>query len=74
MKSVKMNLSDSFQFQFIDGRLAKLNAGKGFCDVFEEEVTAGGFCGGKDDFLGDCPSPDSSHLDSCTCVSEKLLH
>ncbi|XP_036133228.1 DENN domain-containing protein 1B isoform X3 [Molossus molossus] len=33
--------------QFIDGRLAKLNAGKGFCDVFEEEVTAGGFCGGS---------------------------
>ncbi|XP_011787075.1 PREDICTED: DENN domain-containing protein 1B [Colobus angolensis palliatus] len=34
--------------QFIDGRLAKLNAGRGFSDVFEEEITSGGFCGGKD--------------------------
>ncbi|KAM4862134.1 DENN domain-containing protein 1B isoform 2-T2 [Thomomys bottae] len=33
--------------QFIDGRLAKLNAGKGFSDVFEEEITSGGFCGGS---------------------------
>ncbi|NWU80608.1 DEN1B protein, partial [Onychorhynchus coronatus] len=33
--------------QFIDGRLAKLNAGRGFSDVFEEEITAGGFCGGN---------------------------
>ncbi|XP_057405256.1 DENN domain-containing protein 1B isoform X3 [Balaenoptera acutorostrata] len=33
--------------QFIDGRLAKLNAGKGFSDVFEEEITSGGFCGGN---------------------------
>ncbi|XP_062308764.1 DENN domain-containing protein 1B-like [Osmerus eperlanus] len=31
--------------QFIDGRLAKLNAGRGFTDVFEEEITLGGFCG-----------------------------
>ncbi|XP_070688226.1 DENN domain-containing protein 1B isoform X2 [Pempheris klunzingeri] len=31
--------------QFIDGRLAKLNAGRGFSDVFEEEITEGGFCG-----------------------------
>ncbi|KAM6921859.1 DENN domain-containing protein 1B [Xenentodon cancila] len=31
--------------QFIDGRLAKLNAGRGFTDVFEEEITDGGFCG-----------------------------
>ncbi|XP_039108612.1 DENN domain-containing protein 1B isoform X3 [Hyaena hyaena] len=31
--------------QFIDGRLAKLNAGRGFSDVFEEEITSGGFCG-----------------------------
>ncbi|KAL6468651.1 hypothetical protein MHYP_G00221750 [Metynnis hypsauchen] len=31
--------------QFIDGRLAKLNAGRGFTDVFEEEITEGGFCG-----------------------------
>ncbi|TMS20595.1 DENN domain-containing protein 1B [Larimichthys crocea] len=30
---------------FIDGRLAKLNAGRGFSDVFEEEITEGGFCG-----------------------------
>ncbi|KPP73276.1 hypothetical protein Z043_107653, partial [Scleropages formosus] len=29
---------------FIDGRLAKLNAGRGFTDVFEEEITEGGFC------------------------------
>ncbi|XP_071063736.1 DENN domain-containing protein 1B isoform X7 [Dasypus novemcinctus] len=33
--------------QFIDGRLAKLNAGRGFSDVFEEEITSGGFCGGN---------------------------
>lgn len=33
--------------QFIDGRLAKLNAGRGFSDVFEEEITSGGFSGGK---------------------------
>ncbi|XP_051039137.1 DENN domain-containing protein 1B [Phodopus roborovskii] len=33
--------------QFIDGRLAKLNAGKGFSDIFEEEITSGGFCGGS---------------------------
>ncbi|XP_063056893.1 DENN domain-containing protein 1B [Engraulis encrasicolus] len=31
--------------QFIDGRLAKLNAGRGFTDLFEEEITEGGFCG-----------------------------
>ncbi|XP_076880427.1 DENN domain-containing protein 1B isoform X2 [Brachyhypopomus gauderio] len=31
--------------QFIDGRLTKLNAGRGFTDVFEEEITEGGFCG-----------------------------
>uniref|UniRef100_A0A9J8CM37 DENN domain containing 1B n=2 Tax=Cyprinus carpio TaxID=7962 RepID=A0A9J8CM37_CYPCA len=30
--------------QFIEGRLAKLNAGRGFTDVYEEEITAGGFC------------------------------
>ncbi|KFW08337.1 DENN domain-containing protein 1A, partial [Eurypyga helias] len=33
--------------QFIDGRLSKLNAGRGFSDVFEEEITTGGFCGGN---------------------------
>ncbi|NWX16766.1 DEN1B protein, partial [Aegotheles bennettii] len=33
--------------QFIDGRLSKLNTGRGFSDVFEEEITAGGFCGGN---------------------------
>uniref|UniRef100_D3Z8F6 DENN domain containing 1B n=1 Tax=Rattus norvegicus TaxID=10116 RepID=D3Z8F6_RAT len=33
--------------QFIDGRLAKLNAGRGFSDIFEEEITSGGFCGGS---------------------------
>uniref|UniRef100_A0A8C8YL81 DENN domain containing 1B n=1 Tax=Prolemur simus TaxID=1328070 RepID=A0A8C8YL81_PROSS len=32
---------------FIDGRLAKINAGRGFSDVFEEEITSGGFCGGN---------------------------
>ncbi|KAB5559432.1 hypothetical protein PHYPO_G00028950 [Pangasianodon hypophthalmus] len=31
--------------QFIDGRLAKLNEGRGFTDVFENEITEGGFCG-----------------------------
>ncbi|XP_029606258.1 DENN domain-containing protein 1B isoform X1 [Salmo trutta] len=31
--------------QFIDGRLAKLNAGRGFTDLFEEEISEGGFCG-----------------------------
>ncbi|XP_053101124.1 DENN domain-containing protein 1B isoform X7 [Hemicordylus capensis] len=34
--------------QFIEGRLAKLNAGKGFSDVFEEEISSGGFSGGID--------------------------
>ncbi|NWX33955.1 DEN1B protein, partial [Notiomystis cincta] len=34
--------------QFIDGRLSKLNAGRGFSDAFEEEITAGGFCGGTE--------------------------
>ncbi|NXW03962.1 DEN1B protein, partial [Fregetta grallaria] len=34
--------------QFIDGRLSKLNAGRGFSDVFEEEITAGGFSGGTE--------------------------
>uniref|UniRef100_A0A8C6JHJ8 Uncharacterized protein n=1 Tax=Melopsittacus undulatus TaxID=13146 RepID=A0A8C6JHJ8_MELUD len=33
--------------QFIDGRLSKLNAGRGFSDVFEEEITSGGFGGGN---------------------------
>ncbi|XP_029473606.1 DENN domain-containing protein 1B isoform X2 [Rhinatrema bivittatum] len=33
--------------QFIEGRLMKLNAGRGFTDVFEEEITAGDFCGGN---------------------------
>uniref|UniRef100_A0A665X431 DENN/MADD domain containing 1B n=1 Tax=Echeneis naucrates TaxID=173247 RepID=A0A665X431_ECHNA len=33
--------------QFIDGRLAKLNTGRGFTDVFEEEITEGGFCGSE---------------------------
>ncbi|XP_075792808.1 DENN domain-containing protein 1B isoform X2 [Pelodiscus sinensis] len=33
--------------QFIDGRLSKLNAGRGFSDIFEEEITSGGFCGGN---------------------------
>lgn len=33
--------------QFIDGRLAKLNAGRGFSDAFEEEITSGGFSGGN---------------------------
>nr|XP_054966114.1 DENN domain-containing protein 1B isoform X3 [Pan paniscus] len=41
--------------QFIDGRLAKLNAGRGFSDVFEEEITSGGFCGGKDKLQYDYP-------------------
>ncbi|XP_042319174.1 DENN domain-containing protein 1B isoform X3 [Sceloporus undulatus] len=33
--------------QFIEGRLAKLNAGKGFSDIFEEEISSGGFSGGN---------------------------
>ncbi|CAH2311675.1 DENN domain-containing 1B isoform X1 [Pelobates cultripes] len=33
--------------QFIDGRLEKLNSGRGFSDIFEEEITSGGFCGGN---------------------------
>uniref|UniRef100_A0ABM5G952 DENN domain-containing protein 1B isoform X1 n=1 Tax=Pogona vitticeps TaxID=103695 RepID=A0ABM5G952_9SAUR len=33
--------------QFIEGRLAKLNAGKAFSDVFEEEIASGGFSGGN---------------------------
>uniref|UniRef100_A0A672R6V3 DENN/MADD domain containing 1B n=1 Tax=Sinocyclocheilus grahami TaxID=75366 RepID=A0A672R6V3_SINGR len=31
-------------FNFIEGRLAKLNAGRGFTDVYEEEITEGRFC------------------------------
>uniref|UniRef100_G1NXJ4 UDENN domain-containing protein n=1 Tax=Myotis lucifugus TaxID=59463 RepID=G1NXJ4_MYOLU len=42
--------------QFIDGRLAKLNAGKGFSDAFEEEITSGGFSGGKADVPGEDPT------------------
>lgn len=30
--------------QFIEGRLGKLNSGRGFTDVYEEEITEGGFC------------------------------
>lgn len=37
--------------QFIDSRLAKLNEGRGFTDVFEKEITEGGFCGSEWDFL-----------------------
>ncbi|XP_072429988.1 DENN domain-containing protein 1B isoform X2 [Chiloscyllium punctatum] len=33
--------------QFIDGRLEKLNSGKGFSDVFEDEITVGGYSGGN---------------------------
>lgn len=50
-----MNLLDIFAFQFIDGRLAKLNSGRGFSDVFEEEITSGGFCGGNAGFPCDFP-------------------
>ena len=31
--------------QFIDGRLDLLNAGEGFSDVFEEEISAGEYAG-----------------------------
>uniref|UniRef100_A0A8D2J5R4 DENN domain containing 1B n=1 Tax=Varanus komodoensis TaxID=61221 RepID=A0A8D2J5R4_VARKO len=34
-------------FSFIEGRLARLNAGKGFSDMFEDEISAGGFSGGN---------------------------
>ncbi|XP_059584415.1 DENN domain-containing protein 1B isoform X3 [Alligator mississippiensis] len=33
--------------QFIDGRLSKLNGGRGFSDAFEDEITSGGFSGGN---------------------------
>ncbi|XP_064416042.1 DENN domain-containing protein 1B [Latimeria chalumnae] len=33
--------------QFIEGRLVKLNTGRGFSDAFEEEITLGGYCGGN---------------------------
>ncbi|XP_066453287.1 DENN domain-containing protein 1B isoform X3 [Eleutherodactylus coqui] len=33
--------------QFIDSRLEKLNSGRGFSDMFEEEITSGGFYGGN---------------------------
>ncbi|MGH0155198.1 UNVERIFIED_CONTAM: hypothetical protein FKN15_028721 [Acipenser sinensis] len=42
---LKMAVNLQLFKQFIDGRLARLNAGKGFSDVFEEEITEGGFCG-----------------------------
>uniref|UniRef100_A0A672R881 DENN/MADD domain containing 1B n=1 Tax=Sinocyclocheilus grahami TaxID=75366 RepID=A0A672R881_SINGR len=32
---------------FIEGRLAKLNAGRGFTDVYEEEITEGRFCNSR---------------------------
>uniref|UniRef100_A0A4W3K6K5 DENN domain containing 1B n=1 Tax=Callorhinchus milii TaxID=7868 RepID=A0A4W3K6K5_CALMI len=37
--------------QFIDGRLEKLNTGRGFSDLFEEEITAGGYSGGENTAL-----------------------
>ncbi|RXM29487.1 DENN domain-containing protein 1B [Acipenser ruthenus] len=42
---LKMAVNLQLFKQFIDGRLARINAGKGFSDVFEEEITEGGFCG-----------------------------
>uniref|UniRef100_A0A8C8RHW7 DENN domain containing 1B n=1 Tax=Pelusios castaneus TaxID=367368 RepID=A0A8C8RHW7_9SAUR len=36
--------------QFIEGRLSRLNVGRGFSDAFEDEITAGGFCGGTELF------------------------
>ncbi|XP_067846733.1 DENN domain-containing protein 1B isoform X1 [Heptranchias perlo] len=49
--TVKHFLQNAVQLQlfkqFIDGRLEKLNAGKGFSDIFEEEITAGGYSGGN---------------------------
>lgn len=47
-RRAKTTKCDFFYFQFIDGRLSKLNAGRGFSDVFEEEITAGGFSGGTE--------------------------
>lgn len=34
-----------FSLQFIDGRLDLLNSGKGFSDVFEEEINMGEYAG-----------------------------
>ncbi|KAK1165339.1 DENN domain-containing protein 1B-like isoform X2 [Acipenser oxyrinchus oxyrinchus] len=42
---LKMAVNLQLFKQFIDGRLARINAGRGFSDVFEEEITEGGFCG-----------------------------
>ncbi|MGH0173433.1 UNVERIFIED_CONTAM: hypothetical protein FKN15_065778 [Acipenser sinensis] len=42
---LKMAVNLQLFKQFIDGRLARINAGRGFSDVFEEEITMGGFCG-----------------------------
>uniref|UniRef100_A0A3B5LCQ9 DENN/MADD domain containing 1B n=1 Tax=Xiphophorus couchianus TaxID=32473 RepID=A0A3B5LCQ9_9TELE len=52
--------------QFIDGRLAKLNAGRGFTDVFEEEITEGGFCGSE------YHAP--SHLSGTVCSACQHTH
>lgn len=60
IKPMKKLTLETFTFQFIDGRLAKLNAGRGFSDIFEEEITAGGFSGGEDNF--ECGYPLSRHL------------
>lgn len=59
---------ETFIFQFIDGRLAKLNAGRGFSDIFEEEITSGGFSGGKDNFEYDYPF-SRQHL-IFVCISD----
>ncbi|XP_041126628.1 DENN domain-containing protein 1B-like isoform X2 [Polyodon spathula] len=42
---LKMAVNLQLFKQFIDGRLTRINAGRGFSDVFEEEITEGGFCG-----------------------------
>ncbi|XP_041133940.1 DENN domain-containing protein 1B-like isoform X5 [Polyodon spathula] len=44
---LKMAVNLQLFKQFIDGRLSRINAGRGFSDVFEVEITEGGFCGGK---------------------------
>ncbi|XP_041133937.1 DENN domain-containing protein 1B-like isoform X2 [Polyodon spathula] len=42
---LKMAVNLQLFKQFIDGRLSRINAGRGFSDVFEVEITEGGFCG-----------------------------
>uniref|UniRef100_K7G1D7 DENN domain containing 1C n=1 Tax=Pelodiscus sinensis TaxID=13735 RepID=K7G1D7_PELSI len=50
-------LHNAVHQQFIDERLEKLNAGVGFSDVFEQEITNSGMAAGKEGAATDCTCP-----------------